>query len=563
MADHGRNRDRAEPNRQSAARSGLDPARIVVGFLVVGVLIAVVSMLVAPSPPPGPAPAASASLEAKVFEGRKYKYHLRTPAGSSWRVLPDVLVRQRAREADLGLERAGGDTAVFVLANEVPGRVALEEIIAGLAAVEGDGMTFEEIERAPLQKGEDRALFVRGRRSGGGKSVEMYLLTMIRDDVVYVVTAGAPAPVSEALAAELATVVREFEPPAPEEVAALPAPPLPLPEPPAPATGLLDPRLRDAPPNALRGLAMGAASQSRYQEAATLVHLALTKGSKEGEYELACYESRSGRVEASLYWLQRGARDEGVDADWADEDPDLAAVRKDPRWLPVRAFLRKTQRYWAQHPIDSQVVVLPKGHVAGRPIPVIVALHGLGSNPESFAADWSQKAADSLSVALVSVSATKTRGPKSFVWAEDVERDRARIEKALATLQGRVTIADGKIMLIGFSQGAQMAAEIAARHPDRYAGAIAMSPGNRSQLALTGLLPGTLGKRRFVVVAGAGEHPDTVKQAADDADHLRVAGAEVHHHAYPEMATHTFPPDFEKAFPGWVRFVLEGTPLPK
>ncbi|MEZ4311658.1 MAG: hypothetical protein R3F14_26805 [Polyangiaceae bacterium] len=60
------------------------------------------------------------STEAKVFEGRRYKYKLRTPAGTPWRALPDVLVGQRAQGADMGIERAGGGAVAVITSSTAP-----------------------------------------------------------------------------------------------------------------------------------------------------------------------------------------------------------------------------------------------------------------------------------------------------------------------------------------------------------------------------------------------------------------------------------------------------------
>lgn len=545
--------------RPSAGRSGFDPARAVVGLLAVAVVGAIVAIVIAPSPPAGPASSAAVSLEAKTFEGVKRPYRLRTPEGTPWRPLAEGVLRSRAPQADLGITRGALDTVVIVLVEQAAGDVPLDALASRFLAQE-EGL--QEVERSVVQKGEDRGVFLRVRKATGERPREGFVLLISRDDALYVVSGGAPMPISDALAAEISGIVRDVELPAAEVMAEPPAPPLTLAAPPPPSTALLNPAVRDLPPDGLRALARAAAGAGRDQEAATLAHLAVSKGLPDAMYDLACYEARSGRVDAALHWLQRAATDAGVDASWADEDEDLADVHKDPRWPQVRAYLGKMARYWAQHPVEKQVVTVPKGHVASRPIPVVVALHGLGSKPDDFGGPDIQKLADALSIAVVSVSGTKTQGPATFSWAEDVERDRARVEKALAAVRDRVIPAEGKVLLIGFSQGAQMAAEIAARQPARYAGAIVLSPGSRAGLSLSGLGAGTLAQRRFVIVAGAGEHPATVKKAADDADLLRAAGAEVHHKTYPDLNVHTIPPDFEQAFPRWVKFLLDGAPLP-
>jgi predicted esterase len=148
-------------------------------------------------------------------------------------------------------------------------------------------------------------------------------------------------------------------------------------------------------------------------------------------------------------------------------------------------------------------------------------------------------------------------GPHRFKWAETVDEDDARVRAALDAVADRVIRSEGRVVLMGFSQGGQMAAALAARHPDAYAGAIVMSPGTVSELALEHIEgKRRLDDRRFVVVVGAEEHPGNVAVAAADANQLRTAGADVLHKAYAGMRTHAFPPDFDDALPHWVRFIL-------
>jgi predicted esterase len=306
-----------------------------------------------------------------------------------------------------------------------------------------------------------------------------------------------------------------------------------------------------------------AARQGDWETAVQLQHWAVARGASGQEYNLACSYGRLLRMDASIYWLQRAALDEGVDADWASEDQDLTAVRADPRWRALRPFLVQATRLWMARAIKETLVVVPKGYTKDRPIPVVVGLHGLGSMPQDFAGEWAQTAADKLDVAFVAVSGTVSLGPHKFRWAESVERDEARVEEALQGARDRLTVAEGQIVLIGFSQGGQMSAEIAARRPARFAGAIVMSPGTQADLAL-GDVPATahLDGHRFVVVAGAGEHPGTVARAEADAARLRALGGDVAHKLYGDMNIHSFPPDFEEALPKWVRFVLGKGPKP-
>lgn len=57
------------------------------------------------------------------------------------------------------------------------------------------------------------------------------------------------------------------------------------------------------------------------------------------EYDLACDYALAGKLDAAVYWLQRSALDEGVDAKWAEQDGDLERIRKVPRWAKIALYL--------------------------------------------------------------------------------------------------------------------------------------------------------------------------------------------------------------------------------
>ena len=224
--------------------------------------------------------------------------------------------------------------------------------------------------------------------------------------------------------------------------------------------------------------------------------------------------------------------------------------------LPVHQYLEDCNRYFESAPIVRTALVLPKNYQKGTPIPAVLWLHGLGSSPEDFVNDGSQEYADELNVALIGVSGTKARGPRSFVWAEDVEKDAKRLRDAVAEVSDRVTVKKGHIVTLGFSQGAQVGLEVAVRHPEEYAGSIVLSPGAEPHLEDVKPSP-LLARRAFVVTCGAEEHPGNVRLTALDADWLRRAKASVIHKAYPGVSAHSFPKDFDERFPEWVKFILK------
>jgi predicted esterase len=334
-----------------------------------------------------------------------------------------------------------------------------------------------------------------------------------------------------------------------------PVPPLRLPVPAALPAQLAGKDLKTLNVRELLGRANQAMAREDYSRAAAYQYWYVQK-SREGQHNLACFLAQIGQTDPAFYWLQRAAIEEGVDTQHAERDEDLTSLRRDPRWAQVRQYLADCNRYFASAPIARTLLVLPKDYQKGTAIPAILWLHGLGSRPEGFVNPDCQVFADQLKIALVGVSGTRARGPRSFVWAENPEKDARRLRDALAEVSDRVTVKKGYVITFGFSQGAQVGLEVAVRHPEEYAGAIVLSPGAASHLEDVNPSP-LLARRGFVLSCGAKEHPGNVQLTERDANWLRQAKARVLYKAYPGMSAHTFPRDFDERFPEWVGFILK------
>ena len=340
----------------------------------------------------------------------------------------------------------------------------------------------------------------------------------------------------------------------------LPDPPLQLSSPPPPASRLGKIDLANADPRQLAAAAQHFYESGNYQAAIQCQYILVIKTDR-GRYNLACYYGRAGDVQASLYWLQAGAKDEESDADWASRDSDLVAVRNDRRWPQLRTYLGVYQRYWETRDLSESSLVLPRNAPAGTPLPVFIGLHGTGHNgPDFVDAETYQPLADQMGVAFLGVSGTVTHGKHNFTWSEDLTRDLARIDAALQEVAPRVIPRAGQTVLFGFSQGGWVAGELAARHPDRFAGAILLSAGCRLRLKMAEVKPQPEHLRQgIVVVCGAGENPSTVAHTQRYAALFEKLGARVDEQIYPGMNTHSFPPDFREKFPIWGRYILNQT----
>jgi predicted esterase len=318
--------------------------------------------------------------------------------------------------------------------------------------------------------------------------------------------------------------------------------------------GNVDPRLASLSVNQLAAVAMAAAREQQYELASAAQRLAIDQGHL-GYYNLACFEGRLGHVDQSIYWLQVAAEKEGVDSAWTSEDPDLELLRKDRRWKKLHNFLSTYQRFWEHSDKEDHCLVVPTDY-RGDPIPVMVWLHGLGDRAESYRFSESQQLADKLNIAFLSVSGTRVLGPASFAWSDDMASNLKRIDGAFEKFSDRLKPQTGRIALGGFSQGGMVAGELVARDPQRFSGALVMSPGG---------FPVTVGSNSIapqhrnlvaVCLCGGGEDPGTVSNTDRYAQWFRKAGALVENPSYPDMKQHSLVPDFHEQLPNWLPKLL-------
>ena len=305
--------------------------------------------------------------------------------------------------------------------------------------------------------------------------------------------------------------------------------------------------LREVEIEAIYGTSQLLYNEGSYGEAARLQYWSTTR-SDSGWYNCACSHALAGQIEAAFYFLQEGALSEGINAEWASQDPDLASLRRDPRWTEMKQFLTQVSRYWATSDVKALDMILPTDTNTDR-VDVVVWLHGLGGNPKVPA---SQELADTLNVAFLGVSGTVPSGPNAFSWSEDVLRDFKRVDESLKTLAETIPI--GSVVLVGFSQGAYVATELAANYPKRFQGALILSPGGNEdpEIPQDALLTGQV----YRCSVGAKEHPGNVASTEDLCAQLKARGAKTVVKLYEDVSAHTFPPDYLEALEVWVSEAL-------
>lgn len=279
-----------------------------------------------------------------------------------------------------------------------------------------------------------------------------------------------------------------------------------------------------------------------------------TPGRTHGRYNLACYLSRAGDLDGSIYWLQQAVIEEGVDAAWAAQDPDLIPLHADPRWPALQQHLQDAQRYWAERGAPVTKVFVPQG--ATGPQPTLVLLHGIASEPGNIYSAmipgvWANP------VAMVSASGTYARGPHTWLWAEDVAKDGARIDAALAEAKSQLVVDPAHTALVGFSQGGLVALDLLSSTPEKYSGVVAFSPGGTT-LGQFERTSASLAGKHVVIVVGDAEEAANVQLAERAAKAMERKGADVLLRITPAQKNHSLPLDFSAKFGGWAKFALGG-----
>ena len=279
-----------------------------------------------------------------------------------------------------------------------------------------------------------------------------------------------------------------------------------------------------------------------------------------GRASLAALYAATKRTEAAVYWLQRAAIEEGLPPEEIKDYPAFERLTASPDWPKVNEFLAAASQAWTQSNFRRDILLTPKGYEAGKPLPVLIILHGHRSGPEGFVRKRAemQKMCDELHLAVLAISGPIVFGPHSFAWPLDLRLDYQRIQEALNSVKDKLTPDMGRLMTVGFSAGAQTGLEIAAYDPKHFLGSMAMSPGRGTgdRIAKNLKADDMLVGRRFMIVNGSKEEPTLLAVGDMDTEALKTAGAKVLHETVPNMA-HQVPANFETLVHDWAKLILE------
>lgn len=168
----------------------------------------------------------------------------------------------------------------------------------------------------------------------------------------------------------------------------------------------------------------------------------------------------------------------------------------------------------------------------------IIVLHGRGGNAEDII-QLAGEFADGATCIRAPEASGNTWYPNTFLAPE--ETNEPWLSSAVMTVKKLIDetsekISPGNIYIMGFSQGACLSLEVAARYPAGYAGVAAFSGGLIGQSLRPEKYQGTFGKTRIFIGNSDTDPHIPLSRSADSAELLRSMGADVLLRIYPGMS---------------------------
>jgi predicted esterase len=179
---------------------------------------------------------------------------------------------------------------------------------------------------------------------------------------------------------------------------------------------------------------------------------------------------------------------------------------------------------------------------AGRPLEsaaaVAILLHGRGATAESIL-DLARAIGQDRFACLAPEAAGQTWYPYSFL--VPIERNEPWLSSAIGMLARLVGDLESRgfggdrLMILGFSQGACLSVEFAARHPRRYGGIAALSGGLIGPPGTPRDYPGSLGGTPVFLGCSDRDPHIPLERVEESATVLERMGARVTKRIYPRM----------------------------
>lgn len=270
-------------------------------------------------------------------------------------------------------------------------------------------------------------------------------------------------------------------------------------------------------------------------------------------YQLAATYGESKRPKEGIVWLARAVELGFWGYETMTEDEDLESLRKLPEYAALEAKVKAKYALEAPKHPGGSLLEKPEGAPPAAGWPVVLLLHGYGSNKEDFGNV--AEAMAGAGVVGISVSAPIVMGEGAYKWpADSIETTHKYLQETVAKYKSEKGIDWKRLYVGGFSQGALHSLLLVAEHPDVYLGALAVSPGGSLKFPAKVAVSET--PRPLHLVSGTGEHP-TNRAMVKTATALWQA-AKWPVRTQEHGGGHHFPEGWEETFPAAMKWLVAG-----
>ncbi|MBN2207714.1 MAG: hypothetical protein JW759_00225 [Candidatus Coatesbacteria bacterium] len=232
----------------------------------------------------------------------------------------------------------------------------------------------------------------------------------------------------------------------------------------------------------------------KFEEAAALYLKLLSRNVPDGGsiYNLACCYGRLGRAELAAKHLERAYKAGFTDVGWMKNDPDFETVRENEQFKATIASLEEKAKEKEQGKGEAIYISasaefrcrlkFPEGYDAEKTYPLLVGLHGYGSDPESFVGLWERFDNAQFIYAVPQAPYPYLRGnEQGYSWSAPLPDEDPASEQS--KLQSEEYVANvvkylkkqykvGDTYLLGFSQGCGLAYTTGIKNHELFRGLI-------------------------------------------------------------------------------------------
>lgn len=289
-------------------------------------------------------------------------------------------------------------------------------------------------------------------------------------------------------------------------------------------------------------------------------------------YNVACMNALLGDKDKAYTWL-----DKAVAAGYADHahllnDADFRTMWGEQRFRDIVKRIRDragkqsnpaepakpaqtTKAPDAEREVEFQYLITPPPHHdASKPAPLIVALHGYRGDMKATTTQWKSPAA-AVNAVLLAPQGTTQIGENAFQWGDDLAKIEKNVMRAINVAMDQHKIDEDRIVIVGFSQGARFAYDLALRNPETFRGLIPVA--GRFQPESESRFNGDQLKRlRVYIMLGADDKAEMIASNEKASSLFSSAGAAVKLVKFAGVG-HGFPLDADREQTIALRFVLE------